>query len=1349
MKTLVSLLALIVCLFLPGCHSSLETGPKDSENMVRMDYSISNLKVQSITEDQFGHIWIGTFRGLNKYNGYQYQQFFHSDNPSSLSYNGVNTLYLDSKKRLWVGTQRGINIYQENDTFKQFILNGENWNIQHILENSKGEIYLDAISHLYKYNEKTSSFDVVLTLDDDKPFTSVHYFLDRKDRIWSVEGNEILCYSPDNYQIIKRVQLPFIAIYNFLSNNGNLWISSEQGLCIFDTKAEDFIPVPTPMTTHPLFKGTIVSFIHFHTESEMYLVTSKGLFLYKSNEQKMIHQSESSFPYQVSDYHATTLFTDSQKNLWIGTYNQGAILLSNNKDYFNYNNVVDKFFQKKYISGVTSDQEGRMVAFDLFSHLYLYQPSKDNIELLAVPFPLDNTYLSSRGIQFIEFDKKGYLWILCNEKDIYCCTLQNNTLQIRQKFHLPNLCTVIRSDSNGTVFVSSREEFIYKLSAEKNTFEEIQYLDRQGSKTYIYSQDILPVKEGKVIIAPFNMDLYLYDNVSGEITTLPFKEKVHDKLAIIKCMFQDSEGKVWIGTRSDGVYYFSPDLKTLTKIKGVSSEDICSFEEDQQGNIWISTLYGLFKYDQTDAHITGYYASDGIGGNQFAQYSSCRLADGTLVFGGAHGLTYFNPIDVGRKQQVPVLFEQLKVYNEWIHPTQEGIIDKSLNFNPNIRLNYNENSFSISYAALTFTNAQKIHYQYKLEGHDKLWIDASNNREAIYSNLPAGSYTFKVRIFSNDKSIIEAENSICISILPAPWQSWWAYLIYSIFLLGLIILIIYIIHRIRKEHLKAQWAEMEREQEVRTNQMHLSFFTNISHEFRTPLTMIAGPIATLCRKNSFSQEETRLLKLVQRSVNRMLKLINQIMDLGKLEGDALRLYVTKTDLTQEVRNYLETVKINADEKKITLAYDNMPANLSAWIDTDKLEKILANLLSNALKFTPSGGQITVSVEKINHEQASALFTLNENDRFNQYVLLEVADTGCGIPEEKMESIFLKYYQINSDKQAVYNCGTGIGLYFVRRLVWLHHGYIKVKNAVPHGAVFTVLLPVDDEAYPENERQSTTQVPVFESIAMTDETEKLENETDTDTEKPVLLIVEDDNELSAYLKLLFSRSYHIVHRYDADSAFSELENIKPDLILSDVVMPGKLDGVAFCKKIKSGNHFCHIPVILLTAKTRMEEQIEGLKAQANAYVTKPFDPEYLKALLVSQLNNRDMARNILGNSTDTTQLEEGSINPQDKKFMDELYALMEKELSNPELNIIKITEIMKISRTKFYYKLKALTGENPSIFFRNYKLNRAAELMATGKYTISEIADMTGFSTLSFFSASFKKKFGVPPSEYKH
>lgn len=415
MKTLVSLLALIVCLFLPGCHSSLETGPKDSENMVRMDYSISNLKVQSITEDQFGHIWIGTFRGLNKYNGYQYQQFFHSDNPSSLSYNGVNTLYLDSKKRLWVGTQRGVNIYQENDTFKQFILHGENWNIQHILENSKGEIYLDAISHLYKYNEKTSSFDVVLTLDDDKPFTSVHYFLDRKDRIWSVEGNEILCYSPDNYQIIKRVQLPFIAIYNFLSNNGNLWISSEQGLCIFDTKAEDFIPVPTPMTTHPLFKGTIVSFIHFHTESEMYLVTSKGLFLYKSNEQKMIHQSESSFPYQVSDYHATTLFTDSQKNLWLGTYNQGAILLSNNKDYFNYNNVVDKFFQKKYISGVTSDQEGRMVAFDLFSHLYLYQPSKDNIELLAVPFPLDNTYLSSRGIQFIEFDKKGYLWILCNE----------------------------------------------------------------------------------------------------------------------------------------------------------------------------------------------------------------------------------------------------------------------------------------------------------------------------------------------------------------------------------------------------------------------------------------------------------------------------------------------------------------------------------------------------------------------------------------------------------------------------------------------------------------------------------------------------------------------------------------------------------------------------------------------------------------------------------------------------------------------------------------------------------------------------------------------------------------------
>lgn len=1350
MKAVVNLLALILCLLLTGCSTKTESRPDSSDEMTRIDYSISNLKVQSIAEDRFGHIWIGTLRGLNKYNGYQYQQFFHSDNPNSLSYNGVNTLYMDSRKRLWVGTQRGINVYQDNDTFKQFLLKGTNWNIQKILENGKGDIYLDAMSHLYKYNNQTDDFDVVLTLPEEKSFIlTPHYFLDRKDRIWSVEGNEILCFHPDTYKIVSRHSLPFSATFCFLNTNGELWLSSEQGICIFNIRTEDFSPLPAHLTDHPLFKGTTVSFIHFHTESEIYLVTSKGLFLYNVNEQKMVHQSESSFPYQVSDYHVTTLFTDSQKNLWIGTFNQGAIILSDSKDYFNHNNMVDKFFHKKFISGLTADKAGRMVAFDLFSHLYLYQSEKQTIETINVPFPLDNTYLSSNGIQSVLFDQKGYLWILCNEKDIYCCILQNNNLRIQHRFHLPYVCSTMKSDSNGNVFVSCWEEFIYKLSADKDSFEEIKYLDRQGSRTFIYSQDILPVKGGKIIVSPFDMDLYLYDDVSGEINTIPFKSQVKKELAIVKCMFQDSEGKVWIGTRSSGAYILSPELKTLTKVQGISCEDICSFEEDQQGNIWISTLYGLFKYDKTDTRITGYYASDGIGGNQFSQHSSCKLPDGTLVFGGAHGLTFFNPIDVGRKQQVPVLFEQLKVYNEWIHPVRKGIIDKSLNFNPDIRLNYNENSFSISYAALTFTNSQKVHYQYKMEGHDKYWIDASNNREAIYSNLTAGNYTFKVRIFSNDKSIVETENSIHIAISPAPWLSWWAYLIYSVFILGIILLGIYIIQRIRKEHLKAQWAEMEREQEVRTNQMHLSFFTNISHEFRTPLTMIAGPIATLCRKNSFSQEETRLLKLVQRSVNRMLKLINQIMDLGKLEGDALRLYVTKADLTQEVRNYLETVKINADEKKITLAYDNMPANLSAWIDTDKLEKILANLLSNALKFTPSGGQITVSVEKINHEQALALFTLNENDRFNQYVLLEVADTGCGIPEEKMESIFLKYYQINSDKQAVYNCGTGIGLYFVRRLVWLHHGYIKVKNAVPHGAVFTVLLPVDDEAYPENERQSTAQVPVFESIAMTDETEKPENETDTDTEKPVLLIVEDDNELSTYLKLLFSRSYHIVHRYDADSAFSELENIKPDLILSDVVMPGKLDGVAFCKKIKSGNHFCHIPVILLTAKTRMEEQIEGLKAQANAYVTKPFDPEYLKALLVSQLNNRDMARNILGNSTDTTQLEEGSINPQDKKFMDELYALMEKELSNPELNIIKITEVMKISRTKFYYKLKALTGENPSIFFRNYKLNRAAELMATGKYTISEIADMTGFSTLSFFSASFKKKFGVPPSEYKH
>lgn len=752
------------------------------------------------------------------------------------------------------------------------------------------------------------------------------------------------------------------------------------------------------------------------------------------------------------------------------------------------------------------------------------------------------------------------------------------------------------------------------------------------------------------------------------------------------------------------------------------------------------------QIDRTINKFTNYFKADGIGGNQFNERATCRLKDGTIIFGGTHGLTFFNPIDVTFKRDIPLLFEDLKIHNQLIRPFQSDCIDKSLTYNPLIRLRHDQNSFTISFTALDYSEFERVHYHYMMEGFDKLWIDARNNREAYYSNLPAGKYTFKVRITNNDESIVEAENAISIRIKPAPWATWWAYTLYGlvVLIIGLVILRLYNRNRLHK--LRVVQAELEKEQEQRLNTMNMSFFTNVSHEFRTPLTVISGPVTQLCNNKTITGESKQLLYIVQRSVNRMLKLVNQLMDFNKLENDALKLKVKRTDIISELKRLVEVFIINANDKGITLKTYGLEDSFLTWLDTDKVEKITSNLISNALKFTPADGKIEMSFDVISRDEAAALFPLTVEDVSMEYVKVSVSDSGSGIPEEKLEKIFERYYQLNDQLQGTYNWGTGIGLYYARQLVGLHHGYIKAThNPREKGARFVYILPIGDNAYTpeEKDHELKNQEAVFP--LQTEEHYHLPDKINDDL-RPSVLVVDDDTEVVHYLKSLLSQQYNVTCRFDVENAYKALKEEAHDLVLSDVVMPGA-SGFNLCRMIKEDIQLCHIPVILITAKVTVEDQVEGLDTGADAYVTKPFDPNYLLALIKSQLSNREKARKLLGQATKTEKIADNVLSPQDNRFMTELYELMENELSNPELNITRMTEVLKISRTKFYYKVKGLTGENPNIFFKTYKLNRAAELLTEGKYNISEVADMTGFSTLSHFSVSFKKQFGETPSEY--
>ena len=477
----------------------------------------------------------------------------------------------------------------------------------------------------------------------------------------------------------------------------------------------------------------------------------------------------------------------------------------------------------------------------------------------------------------------------------------------------------------------------------------------------------------------------------------------------------------------------------------------------------------------------------------------------------------------------------------------------------------------------------------------------------------------------------------------------------------------------------------------------------------------------------------------------MLRLVNQLLDFNKLENDTLKLKVRETDIIAHLNDLSDIFRVNAEEKGIVFNTYGLEESFTIWADDDKIDKMCFNLLSNAMKFTPHGGKVELIMDVVTREDVLADFSLKDKDTDQRWLKIQVKDSGPGIPEDQLEKIFERYYQIDNQSSVKSNWGTGIGLYFARTLAEMHHGYLKARNrSESAGAAFTLILPVSESSYAETEKVRDEAIqPIYNVRKIKyDVPEVVEDAQNRKT----VLVVDDDVDIVHYLRELFSTQYNVLCCFSVDEAYALIKESAPDVVISDVVMPGKT-GYDLCRKIRENIQMSHIPVILLTAKAMVEDQVLGLDCGADAYVTKPFEPQYMMALISSQLRNREKVRSMLSQSTDTEEIEENALSPQDNAFMTELYQLMENELSNSELDVARMTEMLHISRTKFYYKVKGLTGENPSVFFKRYKLNRAAQLLSERKYNVSEIADMTGFSTLSHFSTSFKKQFGVSPSEY--
>ncbi len=798
------------------------------------------------------------------------------------------------------------------------------------------------------------------------------------------------------------------------------------------------------------------------------------------------------------------------------------------------------------------------------------------------------------------------------------------------------------------------------------------------------------------------------------------------------------------------------EFKSYSVLDGLSSDVVLSIREDHKHNLWLSTENGISKFVPLTETFEN-YKDRSIGFRvRFSEAASAMMSDGELVFGASSGSLFFSPDSVRKSSYVPsIVFSNLVIANNNVEPGPESILKLGLDDTQELELSHRENIFTIQYAALDFTNPANLQYAYMLEGFDNQWNYVDKLRSATFTNLPKGSYQFKVRSTNSDGVWVDNTRTLHIVVLPSFWETPLAYFLYILFIVLIILVAVYILFTIyRLKH------EVSIEQQV--SDIKLRFFTNISHELRTPLTLIAGPVEHILKNSQLPEDAREQLVVVERNTNRMLRLVNQILDFRKIQNKKMKMQVQRLDVVAFVRKIMANFESLAQEHHIDFLLETEKDALFLWVDADKFEKIVFNLLSNAFKYTANGKMIAVYIREDEHS-----------------ISVGVKDQGIGIAENRKKSLFVRFENL-VDKNLFNQGSTGIGLSLVKELVEMHGATISVDSKLGEGSCFQVDFPKGKEHYDKTVEfmvEDSTSVgdtamdrPVVvrqvADIATTEADLSVEDEEMPQQE--VMLLVEDNQELRFFLRSIFSSTYRLVEASDGAEGLQKALSFLPDIIISDVMMPEK-DGIEMTRELRAEMTTSHIPIVLLTAKTSIESRIEGLEYGADDYITKPFSASYLKArvenLLAQRRQLRDFYRDHLMSmaGTGTISVAEESaaaeaqaneapqpmeMSPIDRRFMDKLMELMEKNIDNGELVVDALVRELAVSRSVFFKKLKTLTGLAPIEFIKEVRINRAAQLIETGEFNMTQISYMVGINDPRYFSKCFKAKYGMTPTEYR-
>lgn len=1282
-----------------------------------IENGVSSNNISTLFQDQKGYIWIGTENGLNRFDGNQFT-LYQKNNPlySNFHANSINTICETTDKELWLGTDNGVFIYnQVKDTFTPFFKQTSDktsitsW-ITHIIQDKAGNIWIATHKQgIFLFNTQTDKLTQFEIPQNDNIVTRI--LNDEQNNIW-LSGPYQLCKlnkvnnTFETYAIEEKTESIYsMALWEDSSNH--IWIGTwDKGLWKLDPRTKQ---VEKYLTGE---KGKGILHIHSILEysPELLLIGSDdGLTIFNPvTHESFLYENYGDNEKSLSDKFIYPILKDREGGVWIGTYYNGISYLPPYCGQFNgYSEPSDiPYFNSRIISRFCEGENGNIWIASDDSGLSCFNPST---------------------MQFLDFNgreklNKHNLHALCMvDKDLWIGTygdgiqILNIQTGVIKNYSISNgldenSIYSIFKDSQGQIWTGSMNG-ICQYDAQKQRFTPIKYLEALVI-------EIAEDAKGNLWIATQGKGLFRYSPQKNKEWKKYGLEKGFNSLTVNHlCINKDNE--IWVAT-SEGLYLYNPlkDIFTHQPLR-LPNECITAILEGEDC-LWLTTAKGLVKYTPATQETQIFTKSDGLQSEAFIMASALKTRNGEFYIGSINGFNTFYPHQLKLNTQKPnVVLTSLEIFNQKIDTQKDGTLPEAIDHLKEIHLSYKDNVITLNYAALSYCTPQKNQYAYMLEGFDKGWNYVGSQHSTTYTNLPAGTYTFRVKASNNDNIWNEEGTSIRIIVHPPFYLSLPFKIGYVLlFLLALGLLLRYVIRRSEKKHAKAI-DELNSKKEIEIHEAKINFFTMIAHEIRTPVSLIIGPLEKIMQSTHIPTNERQELEIIDRNSQRLLYLVNQLLDFRKVEQKEMRMKFSSQSIKELMQAVCERFSPTLQQNGVSFSVTYPDEHFHADVDKEALTKVLSNLLTNANKYTQS--RIEVRFQEHPEKQTFSI---------------EVQDNGKGMSEEELTKIFKPFYQASENKP-----GTGIGLSIVKGIVEAHHGQVNVTSQPGHGSSFMITLPQKQENLSAEEEENQAGNPLPEDIIPE------QNATAAMSQKvlPIMLIVDDNEDMLNFLSSHFQTSYTIVTAVDGVDALNKLKEQEVALIISDWMMPN-MNGIDLCKAVRNNQLTSHIPFILLTAKTDTEAKITSMNCGADAYIEKPFSLQYLEACIKNLLELRLQLRQKFSQMP-TVSINSIAANQSDKVFLEKMNHLIEENLNNEELSVDFLAEKLCISRSGLFVKIKGLANTTPNEMIQIIRLKKAASLLLENQYRINEVSYMVGFNNPSYFSKCFQKQFGMKPGEY--